>query len=833
MSIKLYQEIVQPFGLLSNYARLPFKIDGKEYENVTNYIYNNIFHSSLNVPISYDPLGTILKKIYKNDEYVFNNALILAMNERFKQDIDLHKRLVALSNYPSVVIDFVPSLLTLCNKVQTNPTFFKPLTANAILLDCEDEKKMCDVLNTRLIKCIMSRQQMKNQVFFDTRYGLLDIMAVNALFFRIKEILIGHTLTPAEEQNIDMKKWYDEELSRGSRHHTVQYQFLNSLKTINDLIPKIKKTFKEQIHARQIELFKDHLLDVALDYILESVYTDVQKEDYQKAKRQQILLYPSIAEKQKMLLYTRYNDGNLDHNIENRLTDIPSALMQDEQDDDVAEDIEDDTLLLRNKFFVVRRSDVLMPTHYSPIRIGNIEYGSAVEYAYAQLFKQLVPNGNENEIAAFCHNRPLEEIARDYHEMRHTFLTKRITTNTQTAIYEKFRKYQELRVLLYFTSDKNIQFDDPLDYVLGSSGLNVFADTLKTLRSLIRSQIIYGQTAILMKGFDGFTTDAVINAWFVSRIQDYAETLRLIHKKDVNVLCTIYNITPIDDLHISRNAISNPHIFTTNGIREGDIHIALYCIFVEFLQIKGGGIKAMIELYDLREPDRDKEELAYHVVADIFKKVQRQLYTGVTEDTFIDTILKRKCKTKTEYWWRVHRYVQIHDDQISFALPRPGWNEYDNSLLIYTSHDITWTPKVIAFSLSTLNRQAPVRNLNDAGISEDWRPIISRYISDGYMFVIFNSILWNSSKDELRRSLEFIIRKINLPLQLYMSTQNDMYRKPNIGMPNIFIEYFKTMNNRDRADKMIYVANTEIEQSFAQNASMEYITPDRFFPQNV
>jgi predicted NAD-dependent protein-ADP-ribosyltransferase YbiA (DUF1768 family)/predicted kinase len=876
MSIRLFTEIIQPFGILSNNAQLPVDIDGRSYTSVTNYVYKNIIQQlGIKDYIYGDPLGTILRHMYISDRDIFMNAMIDAMTKRYHQDVQLHKKLTLLEDSQ---LNFTPSLFNLCNTQSTMmPTFFHRLSDNTILLDSQDNESMCNDLNMRLIKSIQLRNKSKTDVFIDSVHGKLEMKVVNDMIYNMAmNIVAKPNVYDNLTDTIGLYKAYKNKIGRRNVGQVMEYKFINSLHTIDDIVSKLKIKLREKIYKRKIDDFKTHLLDVALDYILETRYGHLHASQYTEAKNQQIQKKNNtyIVNNYKEILYNKYNNRTLDNNILHKLNPdkIPVEILDTEVLDTEVQDDDDNELLqnlLPNNVYNVASDDILMPHYTSNINIRDETYRSAVAYAYAQLFIQhrFTYQENDDSIVSFVNRTPLPELAQEYHKQRHSHLTKVIMDLNETATRVKFTKYPELKTLLYCTIGKNISYENPLDYVLGS-GLNECGKLLVKLRNTMN-------TDRLPRGFQRFNSDAVVKEWFNSRLKDYANTLRLFSSsRNVQDLCLIYDVSKEAIDMPERNYLDQNTLigetFTENGIDRSDIKIVLPCIFLEFLHIRNGygigigiadgGIQSMVKSYDLSKPNKTDEERAIAVVRKIFNKVQSRLHYNTDETKFIKYILGKNHSLPIEYWWRVHKYarrktddmlsenVLSHDTWIPPFEKKTkntkqisgGWSyDYDSSrFLVYTTPGINWTSTdVISFSMDGFSTLSPDEN-SIVVIDESRREIIRHYINNGYRLVIFDSMKPTSENEanKIKPLIKQIVDTINLPLQMFISFTDDINRLPITGMWDQFVDkqkelYDINVNGRVHVGKKGGREPSELALDFlfALNAKMTYSTPELFF----
>ena len=103
-------------------------------------------------------------------------------------------------------------------------------------------------------------------------------------------------------------------------------------------------------------------------------------------------------------------------------------------------------------------------------------------------------------------------------------------------------------------------------------------------------------------------------------------------------------------------------------------------------------------------------------------------------------------------------------------------------------------------------------------------------ISKSHHIVFFSN--QSKIKDEVLDKFNDIILNLKLPISVYVSTKNDYYRKPIIGMWELFtkdikVNYDKSFYCGDAAGRENDFAATDY--MFAHNINVKFLTPEQFF----
>ena len=115
-----------------------------------------------------------------------------------------------------------------------------------------------------------------------------------------------------------------------------------------------------------------------------------------------------------------------------------------------------------------------------------------------------------------------------------------------------------------------------------------------------------------------------------------------------------------------------------------------------------------------------------------------------------------------------------------------------NTVFYYEPTDYINSESVVAFDLDwtlTYNeKHLYPKEVDDIYIFPNRKKVLENLIENGYSIVIFTNQFAKTKKEKQKKVERLItfIEKINLPICVYISTEKDNYRKPNIGMWNLF-----------------------------------------------
>ncbi len=143
------------------------------------------------------------------------------------------------------------------------------------------------------------------------------------------------------------------------------------------------------------------------------------------------------------------------------------------------------------------------------------------------------------------------------------------------------------------------------------------------------------------------------------------------------------------------------------------------------------------------------------------------------------------------------------------------------------SFDLDWT-------LSYNEKHLFPKNEDDIFIIPERREVLVKLIKRGYTLCIFTNQYAISVKEKEKKitRVSNFLKKIQLPIFTFISTEKDNYRKPNIGMFNLFKHIVGDL------DLIFYSGDalgrpqdfSDSDKVFSENIRAELITPEELFP---
>jgi len=143
------------------------------------------------------------------------------------------------------------------------------------------------------------------------------------------------------------------------------------------------------------------------------------------------------------------------------------------------------------------------------------------------------------------------------------------------------------------------------------------------------------------------------------------------------------------------------------------------------------------------------------------------------------------------------------------------------------------TNEFIAFDFDDTLVDLKTKNILDNVLN-----ILTQLYNTGYRLVIFSNQMGISKKKTTHKEIRDIFMKfrkhINIPIHIFYSIDTDIYRKPNIGMYNLFTELY---NNNikyycgDAAGRKKDFSASDLY--FANNSGLEFKTPEEVFNNKI
>jgi len=635
----------QPFGLLSNDAVAPFSVDSKlvpddkfyfkrgdGWKTVSQYVFINMFKDestriAMSKRLGYSPFSEMTMLRDGEDTAIYKKSLYDAMKKRFEEDRGLKAFLMRETRGKQIVHDDI-DLVKFLNEERelSRGMVYDPKTGREI--------PMVDVLKTVT--------GIKNKILKDPSsvddswdYSQLEKFAAS----------MPTDLPPSDDI------------------------FLN----VNYIGQILKYRLRRDLVNRDVEKFKKHLLDVALDVTLEEDYPNVEFSDYREAKDQQILKERNI-ELIKDQLYDLYRKGKLrgdkilerldflpDHNLENigkNWADLEENLVLPKTTDNI---------------YVITPDSPLLPHYASPVTMNGKTYNSPVYYAYAAMIDNLesvgyMPDNFPRDVNAI----PLNSLVAEYNSLKKNWIYVNVKINNETATKAKFTTHSVLQHLLLATkNDKLVWAGDSSDAVLGGE-VNLAGMYLEYMRFEYFNKGDLPDP--VLSTYPSIEANVYTNFLLMIKAEDFRNTMSLLKHPDMKSLKRIYGNPEFPEAAFTNKpGASDVESMKRAGLQDDEMRLffpfflVFYWDFVEAPEsnIVKNTVEDHFKSYVFYKknpesygPDVDK---ARTVLSKISKKVV--LKSEVGEETFVASILACKrtddvLESKLDriyFWARVYR----------------------------------------------------------------------------------------------------------------------------------------------------------------------------------
>ncbi len=368
----------QPFGLLSSKAVVEFKVGSRAVPNpkysfrhgvwqtVSQYVYVNMFKKDSHrqrmseMLLSPEPFNNMQFLRDQEDMEIYKEAYLKGLRERFRQREELRNRLYQTRGRQLVHDN--KDVLTMLNyiRLQNHEGVYDP-------------KANREVPRTEVLKVIS---------------GVEDQLSKDP------------SSIPDDVDFEGLKKY----AKRSGRELPLNDEiFLN----INYIVPIIKYRLRERLWNQEVEKFKEHLLDVFLDYILEEEYPNLDLSEYEEAKRQQIAKEKRLGVYKDQLynLYVKGMKGDMDDHILDRLRFTPDETLREMGRS--ASEINSNLLAPEEQAekIYIQPDDPFLPQYIEDVVIDGKKYASAVHFAYARLVENLIDIGELPDLETFDANK--------------------------------------------------------------------------------------------------------------------------------------------------------------------------------------------------------------------------------------------------------------------------------------------------------------------------------------------------------------------------------------------------------------------------------------------
>lgn len=628
----------QPFGLLSSKAVVEFKVGPRAVPNpkysfrhgpwktVNQYVYVNMFKKDTQrqrmseMLLSPEPFNNMQFLRDQEDMQIYGEASLRGLRERFRQREDLRNRLYQTRGRQLV----------------------------------HDNKEVLSMLN----------------VLRQRREGVYDPKANREV--PREEVL--RVISGVEDQLSKDPTSIDDDVDfEGLKRYAKRYGrnlplndeiFLN----INYIVPILKYRMRERLWNQEIERFKDHLLDVILDYTLEEEYPNINPSQYEEAKRQQIAKEKrlDVYKDQLYNLYVKGMKGDMYDHILDRLVFTPDETLKEMGRS--ASEIDSNLLAPEEQAekIYIQPDDPFLPSYIEDVVIDGKRYASAVHFAYARLIANLLDIGELPGLETYDVNTvDLRDMVGTYEDIKGRWIEHNLKANNETAIAMKFEQHPTLAHLLLATGDAKIVWNDKADPVLGAAegrGANNTGLLLEYVRDSYRNVALPNR---IISSYGSIANNLWTNSWMMSMAQDFKNTMLLLRNPTTENLETIYGVQGVPGaIRPGSDDIQSLHMA---GLNDDQIAIAFPVIVAMYIPMRGATeadlmnekAKEYLATKDYmgneRELNRDFERAADKLAraAELM-----QLAPGVSTRKFVMSVLgnKQTNSSANARWVRIYKW---------------------------------------------------------------------------------------------------------------------------------------------------------------------------------
>jgi len=627
----------QPFGLLSSKAVIDFKVGSRvvpnprysfrhgSWKTVTQYVYVNMFkkdkdRQQMSEMLATNTFNNMIHLIDQADASIYNEEVKKGLRERFRQNEVLRNRLYQTRGKQLVYDN--KDILTLLNhlRLQNQQVVYDP-------------KANREVPRSEVLQVIS---------------GVEEEVSRN----------------PSLPDNLDFTDLRKYAKRYGAKELPLYDEiFLN----INYIVPIVKYRMRERLWNQELERFKEHLLDVFLDYILEEDYPDLDPSKYAEAKRQQIAKEPRLQVYKDQLydLYVKGMKGDKNDHILDRLRFTPDKTLREMGR--CAREIDDKLLIPEEQGdkIYIQPDDPFLPHYVENVTIRGVRYASAVHYAYARMIANLIDIGELPGLETFDINTvTIGDLITTYNNIKRDWINHNLKANNEAAIAMKFEQYPTLAHLLLSTGGSKIVWNDRSDPVLGVGNDAKGANNTGHLLEYVRDS--YLQVALpnkLISTFGSIAGNVWTNSWMMSMAQDLKNTMVLIKNPSTSDLEAVYSVQGVQASPGSDD-IQTLH---RSGLTSEQIKLVFPVIVAMYIPMRDkseGGLmqeeaRSYFEENNYRGRKRDlKDDL--NKATERLKRVSElvELADGVDVNKFVMSILANKQTNKNDARWsRIYKWA--------------------------------------------------------------------------------------------------------------------------------------------------------------------------------
>lgn len=614
----LYSPRSQPYGLLSNHAHIPVTINSVKWSSVTEFTYVNLFtteeyRNKMKDACLIDPFNNALKLRNEEDDMLYMKCIEHGIRAWLSQNSKLRRKLMAIP---------------------------KELEIN-INGGSERETKMLKDLYNQI-------RYDPYKIFYDQVYGVIPYEELNQVIYGTLVQLSRNPRLTREVAGPNMPNMSYSDLLVFKTPTTKTYKnVIAKLSKLDDIVPLLKKMYHTEIYETILTEFKTHLLDATLTYILRTQYPHIDQADYPDAKQQQLAKESSHISKYEEGLYNLYVKKYLPDDILKSLDFVVNVPIKNEVSEQ--EDQEDVSF---NNTDAVTLGDEFLPSFNSNLTINGVKYKTIITYAYQNLFNRIGSKAKD------LNDYDLAQLVQKYTLLKDKYLEHNITYNFKYATDAKINLHSSIKALLMSTGKMNIVWGDTNDQILGGNQ-NVAGSYLQEIRPKLTIPTLNVNPI----------QSLVFTSWFISRVEDYANTLKLIFREDTEVISLIYNITPtqttLDDTTLN--------VMNHNGLSAEHSLLIYPFIMAEYKQIVDKpemnilvAVKKLTSSYNDEFPSPETKQLAEKTLHKIWKKISPKLYSDITADTFTSAILSNQsvCELNQYKNWRINNWAVLYNEPL-------------------------------------------------------------------------------------------------------------------------------------------------------------------------
>lgn len=595
MSIIISNPHVQPFGLLSNKANTPFINKNITWTSVSSFVYVNMFQDEhtkalMSEQLNDDPFAAMQLLKNTDDTICYEKEILNGLSIRFSQQPRLRARLYETRGKELIYDD--PKILSLLNIIRNKNVIFDPL-------------RSIEVPRKEVLAVIAGVEKK----ILENPYWLEDDLKY--------ENLIQYAI-----QNPPDLPYADE-------------LFIN----VNNIVPILKLRLREKIFINNVNKFKKHLLNVYLDYLLETEYPNIEKTDYRKAKNQQIIKENDI-EKYENQLYNMYIKNKINNSIISKLEFTPDKNLEE-----LSNEKKDIDYLLKtpenenNPKVYIGAQDPFLPSFPEQVTVDNKTFNTVIHYAYFKLMQRIeldhIPPRKID-----INTIPLNELQEMYDYEKNVWMFEKLKLNNEIATSAKFDQNKILFHLLKETLNSELIWNDKSDSILGSynnRGENMSGRFLQHIRDQNNLNILDKKFSLENVWYDN---------WLMFKCQDYINTIKLFTSTptvdDLKLIYEAdYKVLPLNNTSsLSKREIQK---MKTAGLTIEYINLVFPLIIVSRSWMKNMSEKQVINKW-MKDNRKLNEKPNLKLAKTKLKFIYNQINDRIKCDeiTFIATILAGK-----------------------------------------------------------------------------------------------------------------------------------------------------------------------------------------------